>query len=105
MAARRRRACRPLDHRPGHRIFAASAGPNDVFDVGRGHDGWTVGDELVVFVSARVSIREEVELAGSELRGITVHEAARVAAAAGPGEILVSAATHQLAVGAGFGFV
>ena len=32
----------------------------------------------------------EVEIAGSDLRGVTVHEAARIAAAAGTDEILVS---------------
>jgi class 3 adenylate cyclase len=178
-------------------------GPNDVFDVSPGHDGWTVGDEPVVFVNwngfrtwmpdagqservlltllftdivgstervstmgdgawrellaahnhavrgvldrfrgreiattgdgffavfdgaaraiqAAVAIRSqardlgieirqgvhtgEVELAGSDLRGVAVHEAARVAAAAGPGEILASATTYALAAGGGLGF-
>jgi class 3 adenylate cyclase len=178
-------------------------GPNDVFDVAPGHDGWTLGDEPVVFVNwngfrtwmpdtaqservlltllftdivsstervssmgdgswrellaahnqavrgvldrfrgreiattgdgffaafdgaaraiqAALKIRDgadelgiqvrqgvhtgEVELAGSDLRGVAVHEAARVAAAAGPGEILVSATTYQLSAGAGFDF-
>lgn len=45
----------------------------------------------------------EVEMAGSDVRGLTVHEAARIAAAARPGEILVSSTTRQLA-GAGFRF-
>jgi class 3 adenylate cyclase len=179
-------------------------GPNDVFDVAPGHDGWTVGDQPVVFVNwngfrtwlpdtqqservlltllftdivgstervssmgdgswrellashnqavrgvldrfrgreisttgdgffaafdgagraiqAALEIRSqaidlgieirqgihtgEVELAGSDLRGVTVHEAARVAAVAGAGEILVSATTYQLAAGAGVGFL
>jgi hypothetical protein len=26
-------------------------GPNDVFDVGPGHDGWVIGDEPLVFVN------------------------------------------------------
>jgi len=46
----------------------------------------------------------EVELAGAEIRGVAVHEAARVSAAAGPGRILVSATTRALASGAGSAF-
>jgi class 3 adenylate cyclase len=43
----------------------------------------------------------EVEIAGSEIRGLAVHEAARVMALAGSGEILVSDITRQLAAGSG----
>lgn len=43
----------------------------------------------------------EVELAGQDVRGIAVHLAARVAAAAGPGEVLISATTNALLVGSG----
>lgn len=46
----------------------------------------------------------EVELVGKDVRGIAVHEAARIMAAAGPGEILVSELTRALAGGAGFRF-
>ena len=46
----------------------------------------------------------EVELVGSEVRGVAVHEAARVAAGAGAGEILVSATTYTLASGSGLTF-
>jgi class 3 adenylate cyclase len=45
-----------------------------------------------------------VEVVGDDVRGVAVHEAARVAAAASSGEILVSATTHQLAAGSGFTF-
>ena len=38
----------------------------------------------------------EVELAGDDVRGVTVHEASRVMATAGPGEILVSEAVAML---------
>src|SRR4051794_37550594 len=41
----------------------------------------------------------EVEIAGSEIRGLAVHEAARIMALAGAGEILVSDITRQLASG------
>jgi class 3 adenylate cyclase len=46
----------------------------------------------------------EIELVGAGVRGIAVHEAARTAAAAGPGEILVSATTRALADGGGARF-
>jgi class 3 adenylate cyclase len=46
----------------------------------------------------------EVELVGKDVRGIAVHEAARVMAAAGPGEILVSDLTRALAGAAGLRF-
>ena len=45
----------------------------------------------------------EVERAGDDVRGIAVHHAARVAAAATAGEILVSSATRPLLAGAGVG--
>jgi class 3 adenylate cyclase len=46
----------------------------------------------------------EVEVVGDDLRGASVHEAARIAAAASPGEILVSATTSQLAAGSDITF-
>src|SRR5262245_22182335 len=46
----------------------------------------------------------EVELVGTDVRGIAVHEAARVMSAAGPGEILVSELTRALAGAAGLRF-
>ena len=46
----------------------------------------------------------EVELVGDDVRGVTVHEAARIMAAAGPDEILVSELTHTLAAAAGLSF-
>ena len=41
----------------------------------------------------------EVEVVGDDVRGLVVHEAARVAAEAPPGRILVSATTYALASG------
>ena len=38
----------------------------------------------------------EVELAGDDIRGVTVHEASRVMSVAGPGEILASEAVTML---------
>lgn len=46
----------------------------------------------------------EVDLVGSKVRGIAVHEAARLVAAATPGEVLVSEVTHALAAGSGLRF-
>ena len=46
----------------------------------------------------------EVELIADDVRGIVVHEAARIAAAASDGEILVSATTRALADGSDLAF-
>src|SRR6185312_11573941 len=43
----------------------------------------------------------EVEMVGDDVRGVTVHEAARIMSAAGPDEILVSELTRMLAGAAG----
>ena len=43
----------------------------------------------------------EVELAGDAVRGIAVHTGARVASAAGPGEVLVSQTVKDLVAGTG----
>jgi class 3 adenylate cyclase len=56
-------------------------------------------------VEIRVGVHVgEVELVGTDVRGIAVHEAARVMSAAGPGEILVSDLTRALAGAAGLRF-
>jgi class 3 adenylate cyclase len=47
----------------------------------------------------------EVAIAGGQARGLAVHAAARVAALAGPGEILVSATTRDLLDGSGLALV
>jgi class 3 adenylate cyclase len=46
----------------------------------------------------------EVELVGTDVRGIAVHEAARIMSAAAPNEILVSATTRALAHGSNLDF-
>jgi class 3 adenylate cyclase len=99
----------------------------NVLDRHRGREVKTTGDGfLAVFdgagraVRAAVDVRDaapaigleiragvhtgEVELAGDDVRGVAVHEAARIAAAAAGGEILVSSATAQLASGSGLAF-
>ena len=53
-------------------------------------------------LSVRAGVHSgEVDIAGNDLRGVTVHEAARVASAARVDEILVSEATRMLASGLG----
>jgi class 3 adenylate cyclase len=47
----------------------------------------------------------EIELAGRSVRGIAVHIGARVAAEAGPGEVLVSSTVKDLVAGSGLRFV
>ncbi len=46
----------------------------------------------------------EVELVGEDVRGVTVHEASRIMAAADPDEILVSDLTRALAGASGLAF-
>jgi pimeloyl-ACP methyl ester carboxylesterase len=46
----------------------------------------------------------EVEVVGDKLAGIAVHTGARVAAAAGPGEVLVSSTVRDLVAGSGIEF-
>ena len=56
-------------------------------------------------VEIRVGVHVgEVELVGSDVRGVAVHETARVMAAADPGEILVSDMTRALAGASGLRF-
>ena len=46
----------------------------------------------------------EVAIVGGQARGMAVHAAARVAALAGPGEVLASATTHDMLDGSGLSF-
>jgi len=46
----------------------------------------------------------EVELVGADVRGVAVHEAARIMAIAAPDEVLVSETTRALALASGFEF-
>jgi len=96
-------------------------GPYDVIDVAPGHDAWVVGHEPVNQVEwsgvrgwlepleslnervlATVVVTDIVDSTGHATRlGGSVHEAARVAAAAAEGEVLVTAITRDLAAGSG----
>jgi class 3 adenylate cyclase len=56
-------------------------------------------------IELRVGVHSgEVELTAADVRGIAVHTAARVMSAAGPGEVLVSRMTRDLATGSGLEF-
>jgi class 3 adenylate cyclase len=46
----------------------------------------------------------ECELMGGKVAGVAVHVGARVAAAAGPGEVLVSGTVKDLVAGSGLAF-
>lgn len=59
--------------------------------------------ELGVEIRAGVNFGE-TEPIGGKLGGIAVHIGARVMSVAGPGEVLVLAATKDLVPGSGFGF-
>lgn len=64
-------------------------------------------DASVVELGIRVRVgihTGEVEVGGGKARGLAVHAAARVAALAGPGEVLVSAMTHDLLDGSTLSF-
>lgn len=60
-----------------------------------------ISEGLVIRASVHTG---EVELAGDDVRGVSVHEAARVLGLAGSGEVLVSEITRDLATAAGLSF-
>lgn len=62
-----------------------------------------VGGELGIKIRAGVHTGE-VELAGSAVRGIAVHTAARIASLAGPDEVYVSNTVRDLVAGSGMTF-
>jgi class 3 adenylate cyclase len=62
-------------------------------------------DPAVAELGIRVRVglhTTELEIVGGQPRGVGVHTAARIAALAGPGEVLVSATTRDLLDGSGF---
>jgi class 3 adenylate cyclase len=75
---------------PGRAVRAAQAIRDAVRDMG---------------LDLRIGLHTgEVELAGSDVRGIAVHIGARVSAKAGPGEVLVSSTVKDLVAGSGIEF-
>jgi class 3 adenylate cyclase len=108
-------------------LLAHNARTREVIDAFRGREITTTGDGfLIVFDGATRAVRcgvalvraaedlgirirvgvhtGEVEAVAGNVRGVAVHAAARVLAAAGPGEVVVSETTHALSEGAGIAF-
>jgi class 3 adenylate cyclase len=56
-------------------------------------------------IRAGIHTGEIEQLPSGDVRGIAVHTGARVAATAGPGEVLVSSSVRDLVAGSGFSFV
>jgi class 3 adenylate cyclase len=97
-----------LDRFRGREVNTTGDGFLAVFDgVGRAvQAGIAIRDEArSLGLEIRAGIHTgEVELVAGDVRGVAVHEAARIAAAASAGEILVSATTRQLASGSELAF-
>jgi class 3 adenylate cyclase len=54
--------------------------------------------------SERASTQGEVESDGARVHGVAVHLGARIAAAAGPSQVLVSSTVRDLSAGSGLAF-
>jgi class 3 adenylate cyclase/quercetin dioxygenase-like cupin family protein len=66
---------------------------------------WMLDAVADLGIRLRIGIHTgEVEIAGGQVRGVTVHMAARVAAIGRGGDILVSSTTHDLLDGSGLEF-
>jgi class 3 adenylate cyclase len=64
-----------------------------------------VADAAALGLAVRTGVHTgECEVMGDDLAGLTVHIGARVSAAAGPGEVLVSGTVKDLVVGSGLAF-
>ena len=88
--------------RAGDGILARFDGPARAISWARS----LLAEDRMIGLETRAGVHTgEVELAGSGVRGMAVHIAARVAALAGPGEVLVSSTVKDLVGGAGFTFV
>ncbi len=108
-------------------LLGHNARMREVVDAFRGREISTTGDGfLVVFDGATNAVRcgaamvraagalgidirvgihtGEVEFIADNVRGVAVHAAARVVAAAGPNEVIVSDTTHGLLEGSGLSF-
>jgi class 3 adenylate cyclase len=97
-----------LDRYSGREINTTGDGVLATFD---GPAGALRAAEAIRDAAARHELRVragvhvgEVEFAGGDVRGVAVHEAARIMGKAGAGEILVSETTRALAEPSGFAF-
>jgi class 3 adenylate cyclase len=85
----------------GDGFFAAFDGPARAIRCAKA----VVGDSAGLGVAVRAGLHTgECEVLGDKLTGIAVHTAARVAATASPGEVLVSATVRDLVAGSGITF-
>ena len=82
-------------------MLATFAGPAAALHCGADIRRLARREGLAIRASVHVG---EVELVGNDVRGIAVHEAARILSEAGPDEILVSETTRALAHASGLGF-
>jgi class 3 adenylate cyclase len=85
----------------GDGFFAAFDGPARAIRCAKA----VVGETANLGVEIRAGLHTgECEILGDKLTGIAVHTAARVAATASPGEVLVSATVRDLVAGSGITF-
>jgi len=85
----------------GDGVLAAFDGPARAIRCAKA----VVGDSASLGFEMRAGLHTgECEVVGGKLTGIAVHTAARVAATASPGEVLVSATVHDLVAGSGITF-
>jgi pimeloyl-ACP methyl ester carboxylesterase len=99
---------RQLERFRGREIDTAGDGFLAIFD-GPGRAVRAAGAIIAAVRTLGLEVRAglhtgEVELAGTDIRGIAVHIGARVAALAGAGEILVSSTVKDLVAGSGIEF-
>ena len=85
----------------GDGFLATFDGPARAIRCGLAISAGTRGIGLDVRVGLHTG---EIELAGDDIRGIAVHIGSRVAAMAGPGEVLVSGTVKDLVAGSGIEF-
>jgi class 3 adenylate cyclase len=85
----------------GDGVFALFDGAARALECAAAIQDAAEAQEMPVRIGVHVG---EVELTSNGARGVAVHEVARIATAAGPGEILTSEATRALSIGAGLEF-
>lgn len=94
-----------IDRYRGREMAATGDGFLAIFDgAAKAVRAGALMDPAVVDLGLRVRVglhTSEIEIVGGQPRGVGVHAAARVAALAGPGEVLVSGTTRELLDGSG----
>ena len=85
----------------GDGVFARFDGAARALRAGLAIRAATATLELPIRVGVHTG---EIEIAGEEVRGVAIHEAARIMALAGAGEVLASDVTRLLASGSGLAF-